>query len=215
MSALTTMSAPLNQGQFRNCVSHAFSKCLVDGVLGKYAVPLKIEDVLAAVKASCPCWEGKHLEPLTNEWNENVAGNSSLYFSDIDNCCRYRVGVKICRIDTVQEAYAEAQKIEGVLLLMTAIKTGADGHDSHAVAVDKPYKKINEMCALNSHGATQYFMDVTPANFQYAVALNPIIIEKKKGSQAKGIPDVTRRYREMGAGVQYNSGAFMVSTFFF
>ena len=200
MSAFAKMSAPLDQGQFGTCVGHAFSKCLVDGVLGKYAVPLKVEDILAAVKISCPCWEGKHLEPLTNEWNKNVAGNSSLYFSDVDNCCRYRVGVEIRRIDTVQEAYAEAQKTEGVLLLMTAIKTGADGHGSHAVAVDKPYKKPNEMRGLNSWGAEQTFMDVTPANFQYAVAFDPIILEKKQGSRTKKIPATTRGYDEMGAG---------------
>ena len=215
MSALAKMSAPLNQGQFGTCVGHAFSKCLVDSVLGKYAVPLKIEDVLAAVKISCPCWEGSDLELLSNEWNEHVAVKSHLYFADVDNRCRYRVRMDVRRIDTVEEAFAEAQKIDGVLLLLVSIATETDGHGLHAVAVDKPYKTPNEMRGLNSWGARQPFIEVTPDNFKYAVALDPIIIEKKKGSQAKGIPDVTRRYREMGAGVQYNSGAFMVSTFFF
>ena len=214
MSALAKMSAPLHQGNFGTCVGHAFSKCLVDGVLCKYAVPLKIEDVLAQVKASCPCWEGSRIEILPNEWNEHVATNSQLYFPDVDNHCRYRVRVEIRRIDTIEEAYAEAQKIDGVLLLMTSITTEVGGHLAHAVAVDKPYKTPNEMRGLNSWGATQCFMDVTRRNFQRAVALDPIIIEKKKGSQAKGIPEVTRGYSEM-SGVQYNSGAFMVSTCFF
>ena len=208
------MSAPLNQGSFDTCVAYAFSKCLVDGVLGKYAVPLKIEDVLAQVKASCPCWNGSHIDILPNQWNGRVATNSDLYLEDVDNRCRYRVRVDVRRIDTVEEAYAEVQKIEGVLLLMTSIATEMDGHETHAVAVDKPYKTPNEMRGLNSWGARQPFIEVTPDNFKYAVALDPIIIEKKKGSQAKGIPEVTRGYSEM-SGVQYNSGASMVSTFFF
>ena len=200
MSALAKMSAPLNQGLFGTCVGHAFSKCLVDGVFGKYGVPLEIKDVLTAVKVACPCWEGHHLEPLSNEWNENVATKSQLSFPDVDNRCRYRVRVDVRRIDTVEEAYAEAKKIDGVLLLLVCISTETDGHGLHAVAVDKAYKqgdKSNEMRGLNSWGATKSFMDVTPDNFQNAVALDPIIFEKKEGSQAEEIPKVTRGYSEM------------------
>jgi hypothetical protein len=193
------MSAPLNQGSFRTCVGHAFSKCLVDGVLCKYAVPLQIESVLAQVKASCPCWEGAHLEPLSNQWNDNVATNTGLYFPDTDNACRYRVSVDVRRIETIEEAYAETQKIESILLLLVCITTDTNGHGLHAVAVDMPYNKPNEMRALNSWGATHTFMDVTPANFRYAVALDPIIIEKKMGRQEQGIPGVTRGYQEMEA----------------
>jgi hypothetical protein len=219
MSAFAKMSAPLNQGSFGTCVGHAFAKCLVDGVLGKYAVPLQIESVLAQVKASCPCWEGTHLEQLSNEWNDNVATNSHLYFPDVDNACRYRVRVGVRRIDTIEEAYAETQKIEGVLLLLVCIATKTDGHGLHAVAVDKPYKnsckacRPNEMRALNSWGATQTFMEVTPANFRYAVALDPLIIEKKKGSQRKQIPKVTRGFREMSmsSGETKTDGSAVVS----
>jgi hypothetical protein len=208
MSSFAKMSAPLNQGSFGTCVGHAFSKCLVDGVLGKYAVPLQIESVLAQVKASCPCWEETYCEQLSNEWNDNVATNKGLYFPDVDNACRYRVSVDVRRIETIEEAYAETQKIDGVLLLLVCITTDANGHGLHAVAVDKPYKTPNEMRGLNSWGATKTFMDVTPDNFQYAVALDPIIIEKKRGSQEQQIPKVTRGFFEMGSPVVSCSNLF-------
>ena len=194
------MSSPLNQGSSSTCVAHAFSKVLVDGIFGKYAVPLKIEDVLAQVKASCPCWNGSRIDKLPREWNKHVATNSDFYFEDVDNRYRYRVSVDVRRIETIEEAYAEVQKIEGVLLLMTSIATETDSHETHAVAVDKPYKKLNEMRGLNSWGATQCFMDVTRRNFKYAVTLDPIITAKKKGSRTKRIPEVTRGYIEMSHG---------------
>ena len=104
--------------------------------------------------------------------------------------------------------YAETQKIDGVLLLLVCITTDTNGHGLHAVAVDKPYKTPNEMRGLNSWGATQTFMDVTPDNFRYAVALDPIIIEKKRGSQEQGIPKVTRGFFEMGSPVVSCSDLF-------
>ena len=58
MASLVTLSAPLNQGSFGSCAGYAFAKALANGVLGKYAVPLDVMEVLGAVKLLCPCWEG-------------------------------------------------------------------------------------------------------------------------------------------------------------
>ena len=100
-------------------------------------------------------------------------------------------------MDTTEEAYAHMQKVDGVLLMMVSIGTDATGHSNHALAVDKPYKKLNEMRGLNSWGATQAFMDVTSTNFNYAVTVEPVILEKKQGKNLSELPSLTRSFSEM------------------
>jgi hypothetical protein len=192
----------LNQGGFGTCVGYAFSRFIVDSVLGKYAVPLEVNDVLSVVQAVCPCWEGSQVDRMCDEWTAKVS--PTMFFTDTDKKRRYRVGVTYRRISTVEEAYTEAQRLGGVLILPAVIRTNnASGHSRHAVAIDQAYVAPREMRALNSWGATQCFMDVTPANFEYAVAAEPTILcgmvgDGRGGSLSLPVPTVTRAYNEMG-----------------
>jgi hypothetical protein len=93
--------------------------------------------------------------------------------------------------------------------LLVAIKTGTDGHSRHALAADKAYQDNNEMRGLNSWGATEPFMDITPDNFLHSYLVDPVLLEKKGtvnigsttdptwGQRTVPIPDVTRGYEEM------------------
>ena len=193
--ASITMSAPLNQGGFGTCVGHAFAKALTDGVLGKYGVPINVQDILGAAKLKGDCWEGTQLARMCDVWNDNFQEDS--WFDDTDHKCRYRIKVNYKRLDTIEEAYAHMQKVDGVLLMMVAIDTDETGHSKHALAVDKPYKKVNEMRGLNSWGASQAFMEVTAENFNYAVTVDPVILEKKHGKTKSEIPSLTRSFNEM------------------
>ena len=193
--ASITMSTPLNQGGFGTCVGHAFAKVLTDGVLGKYGVPINVQDILGAAKLKGDCWEGTHLVPMCDVWNDNFQEDS--WFDDTDHKCRYRIKVNYQRLDTIEEAYAHMQKVDGVLLMMVSINTDATGHSRHALAVDKPYRKVNEMRGLNSWGASQAFMEVTAENFNYAVTVEPVILEKKHGKTKSEIPSLTRSFNEM------------------
>ena len=107
--ASITMSAPLNQGGFGTCVGHAFAKALTDGVLGKYGVPINVQDILGAAKLKGDCWEGTHLVPMCDVWNDNSQEDS--WFDDTDHKCRYRIKVNYKRLDTVEEAYASPATI--------------------------------------------------------------------------------------------------------
>ena len=111
MASLINMSAPLNQGSSGTCVGYAFAKTLVDGVLGKYAVPLNIGDVVSHIKVAIPCWEGEDLESMCKQWNRKP---SKMWFEDSDRKCRYQVGVRYKRLNTIEEAYAYIKKISGV-----------------------------------------------------------------------------------------------------
>ena len=195
MASITT-SAPLNQGVFGTCVGHAFAKAFTDGVLNKYGVPIDVHDILSAVKLKGDCWEGTHLVPMCKVWNDNFTDKDT-WFSDTDGKCRYRIKVDYQRLDTIEEAYAHIKKTENVLLMMVGIDTDETGHSKHALAVDKPYKKVNEMRGLNSWGATQAFMEVTAENFNYAVTVDPVILEKRQGSTESELPSLTRSFNEM------------------
>ena len=188
------MSTNTNQGAFGTCVGHSFAKALTDGLLGKYAVPVDVHDIVSAVERECDCWEGKHLVPMCDAWNEKFQDK---WFKDIDKKCRYRIKVDYKRLDTIEEAYAHMQKVDGVLLMMVAIDTDETGHSKHALAVDKPYKKVNEMRGLNSWGASQAFMEVTAENFNYAVTVEPVILEKKQGKNLSELPSLTRSFSDM------------------
>ena len=192
--ASITMSTPLNQGGFGTCVGHAFAKALTDGLLGKYGVPINVQDILGAAKLKGDCWEGTQLAKMCAVWNDNFEDS---WFDDTDHKCRYRIKVNYQRLDTTEEAYAHMQKVEGVLLMMVSIKTDTTGHSRHALAVDKPYKKLNEMRGLNSWGATDAFWDVTSTNFNYAVTVEPVILEKKQGKTKSELPSLTRSFNEM------------------
>jgi hypothetical protein len=197
MTSLVTLSAPLNQGSFGSCAGYAFAKALADGVLGKYAVPLDVMEVLGAVKLLCPCWEGSRIETMCEQWNNKVGKRTSSWFADIDSECRYQVKVHSERLNTFEEAYAYMKEVSGVLFLLVAIKTDTDGHTNHAVVADKTYQG-SAMRGMNSWGANQVFMDITPDNFLRACVVEPILLAKKRGNQTVPIPVLTRGYNEIG-----------------
>ena len=181
------MAAILNQGQFGTCVAHAFAKAFTDGVLGKYRVQLKILEICALAKSKVDMWEGSRLVDMCDAWNDNFV-DTWLQVTD-NTCCRIKVEFQ--KLDTIGEAYAYMQKVEGALLIM--VSTGG-----HALAVNKPYKKVNEMRGVNSWGAEDVVIEVTAENFSYAVTVDPVILEVKDGNgNVCDIPDLSRLYNEM------------------
>ena len=186
------IDGPLNQGAFGTCVGHAFAKAFTSGVLGKYGVALNVEEILYTVKQHGNCWEGSNPEAMCEVWNANL---QDTWFDDIDHNCRYRIKVESQRSDSIEQCHAYIKMTQGVLLLIAAIKTDADGHQRHAIAVDMPYQQLN-MRGLNSWGASQVYLNVTPENFYYAVTIQPVLLEKKHGATPQPLPCTTRGFNE-------------------
>ena len=137
-----------------------FTKCLADSVYGKYAVSLDKKAVFMYMKAHT---DGSDCMKMCEQWNTNIAART-VFFDDTDRKRRYRIRVAFRRIDTIEEAYAETKRVDGVL--RSAVIHGLDG-----VAVDKPSCRRHYE-ALNGIGT-----EIIVTRNSSFVAFDPEIIE--------------------------------------
>jgi hypothetical protein len=170
---------PMDQGHYRTCVGYAFAQSMAVGVRSKYNVALCAEKVVEKVKTLCPCWEGYDTEQMTMDWNAKVDSNPAGASFDVGDQV-YCIKVDAKRINTFDDAYKEVAVLQTMLLPTATIGTATDGHDRHSVVLMRPYPGERKIQALNSWGANQMHMEVTPTNFQYAVRVEPMILSATK-----------------------------------
>lgn len=191
------MQAPLNQGLFGTCTAHAAAQALSTGLQVKYGVICRSDVIVEKVKALCPCWDGRGLGVLVKNWNR-VHDSEGAAIEDVDRRLLYNVKVAtpIRQIDSFDEVYQELGRVEAQRrMIPCAIKAGAQGHDRHAVALVRCYPDSQKkMEALNSWGATQAYMDVTPSNFLSAVSFDVEIIRVRCGKRPEPVPPVREIY---------------------
>lgn len=86
---------------------------------------------------------------------------------------------------------------DGIYMLVCAIK---NGRHSHAVTLELPHRRSKpNMSALNSHGSANAIIEVTRANFEYAVLVKPKVVGWKKdgGQSRQRMPPFTTAFKEM------------------
>ena len=165
---------------------------MTTGLHEKYEIACDAEKFVEKVKALCPCWEGHETEDMLREWNEQHARPGAA-IEDVDQRRRYNVKVEYTKITSFAEACAEMERQEALKLLMPCtISTDQQGHELHAVSL-RGTAPGGKMEAVNSWGANQSLLEITPANFRYAIRFDPIITAAaKSGGVHIAIPPVRR-----------------------
>eukprot|EP01046_Picozoa_sp_COSAG06_P054285 COSAG06_NODE_9619_length_1857_cov_2.552332_1_plen_296_part_00 len=191
---------PLNQGRSRTCVGQSFSQALCTGLQEKYGVPCDPKAVVEKVKALCECFDGHFTERMPREWND-VHARQGAAIEDMDKTRRYNVKVDFRKIESFEQARTEMLKAEALRMMMPCtITTDTAGHIRHSVALSAVVPGVaDKMSALNSWGATETYMDVTPANFKCAVTFDPIIVEVHEGSTSVAVPQPREVYTKRSA----------------
>ena len=184
----------LNQGGHGTCVGYAFSRVMTGCLCEKYGVTCDPEKFVEKVKALCPCWEGHEPESMLEEWNEQH-DKPGAAIEDVDQRLRYNVVVKYTKITSYQAAHAEMKRQEALkMLMLCTISTDKEGHDLHAVALHGTVPG-GTMEAVNSWGARQPLLEVTPQNFLYAIRFDPnITAATKSGGRPQAIPPVRKGF---------------------
>ena len=156
--AMATMPPVLNQGSFGTCVAYAFAQALQTGLMGKYGVPVNAAELVATVKALCPCWNGHDTERMVEEWNK-VHKKENAAIEDVDKKRRYNVRMTSRQVRDFEEAYCETESAENLkMYLLCTIKTNEDGHERHALALAGVFVSEGgekKMQALNSWGSNE------------------------------------------------------------
>ncbi len=188
---------PLNQGDFGTCVGHAFTQALTTAIQEKFGVPCDPVLVVEKIKVLCECWDGHSTDRMPVEWNE-VHAEPKAAIEDMDKRRRYNVRVDCRRIDDFAAARIEMLRAEHLRTMMPcAITTDAAGHPRHSVALYACVpSREDKMIALNSWGAQDTHMDVTPSNFQYAMTFEPTIVSVHEGSEEIAVPSVQEVYAQ-------------------
>ena len=172
----------MNQGQFGTCVGYAFAQSLAHGMLEKYGIPCKPEEIVSKIENLC--WDGQRTESMPTLWNEKKKDYS---FKNTDSTQRYTVHVDFDKLSTFEEAFVEMQRQKIKEMYMPCcITTQKDGHGLHSVALTSAYETAagrKMMQAMNSWGSNQTFLDVTEDNFKYAITFDPIIIDAHQGEK--------------------------------
>ena len=191
------MPPVLNQGAFGTCVSYAFAQALQTGLMGKYGVPCNAAELAVQIRTLCPCWNGHDTKRMVEEWNQ-AHKKESAAITDVDNQKRYNVRLTFREVLDFEEAYRETERAENLkMFLLCTVKTNEDGHAQHALALAGVFvskagdKKIQ---ALNSWGANETYMDVSPQNFVSAVTFDPCIVRVYQGETSLPIPKPLKAY---------------------
>ena len=180
----------LNQGGHGTCVGYAVSLVMTTALHEIHGIACDPEKLVEKVKALCPCWEGHETERMLGQWNKKHAKPGAA-IEDVDQRQRYNVMVQYTKITSFEEARAEMERQEALKLLMPCtISTGQQGHKLHAVAL-RGTAPGGKMEAVNSWGANQSLLEITPANFCYAIRFDPVITAAaKSGGVQIAIPPV-------------------------
>ena len=193
------MPLPTNQGRSSTCVGYAFAKMLAYNLMGKYGIAVSESDVVAKVKAVCPCWNGHELTSMCDEWNTHHTSLGA-WIEDMNQDMLYCVKIEHAAVAGIEEAFEEMSRIEGTLLMLGGVTMGRGQHARHAVTLsnallrDKP-----NMQAVNSWGSYMPIIKVTSANFDIAVKAEPVVVACKRGKTAKRVPATTQKYDEITA----------------
>jgi len=180
----------LNQGGHGTCVGYAVSLVMTTALHEIHGIACDPEKLVEKVKALCPCWEGHETERMLGQWNKKHAKPGAA-IEDVDQRQRYNVMVQYTKITSFEEARTEMERQEALKLLMPCtISTGQQGHKLHAVAL-RGTAPGGKMEAVNSWGANQSLLEITPANFCYAIRFDPVITAAaKSGGVQIAIPPV-------------------------
>jgi hypothetical protein len=189
---------PMDQSNTDTCVAYAFATVLSANMMGKFSIGIDRHELVTVARTAVECWNGRRLVDFCDEWNLRMPS-----VNDVSQYRRYKVRVNFTALRTIEEAYAQLEYLEPArMVLMCAIHMDDGPHTSHAVTVTQT-DLLNRphMVALNSWGARHHpHKDVTRANFQYALAINPVIIECFEGSTRVPPAWITtsRHYNQLG-----------------
>ena len=121
----------------------------------------------------------------------------------MDQTRRYNVKVQFRKIDDFAEARREMRRAEALKMYMPCtIKTDEVGQKLHSVALCGCVGLQDKMEALNSWGAKDVYMDVTPENFVDAITFDVIITGGRHGDTGmhlKPLPKPRDTYNEREA----------------
>ena len=168
---ISTIAAPLDQGTQKTCVPHAFATAAAQGLLAKHGIVVDPEKLAEKFEERVESWQGMPIVDFCEKWN---ATRSSIWIKNCDNRERYKLRLDASDpINDIVVAYEKLEKARGVLNLVCAVKHGRV--KSHAVTADMPYRAKPKMRAINSWGAVDAVIDVTPTSFQCALLIEPVV----------------------------------------
>ena len=177
---VSTVPVPLDQGEQKTCVHHAVATATAQGLLSKNGIVIMAERLAEKFEDHVPGWQGLTIAKFCDKWNEHC---SSIWIKNVDSSERYNLRLEASDpIVDIGAAYEKLEQVRGVLMLVCAVKHGNIA--SHAVTVDMPYRARPNMRAINSWGAVHPVIDVTPATFQYATLIEPVVVTWAKGGGA-------------------------------
>lgn len=159
---------PMDQGDLGTCVGYAFAQVLSQSLLVKYGIAVPKQDLVSKVKALCPCWNGSSIRKVCFEWNQccSVEGGR---VEELHGRALHKVFVSYVEFPTAAAAWQKLKAVHGNALLMASVKTSANGHAQHAVALCQYYPEPPNMQAVNSWGPQEPLMHVGDKNFLHAV----------------------------------------------
>ena len=126
---------------------------------------------------------------MLGEWNTTHATPGAA-IEDVDQRKRYNVKVEYTKITSFEEARTEMERQEALkLLMLCTMSTDQQRHELHAVAL-RSTAPGGKMEAVNSWGANQPLVEITKANFCYAIRFDPLITAaaKAEGSKLRARP---------------------------
>lgn len=164
--------------------------------MGKFSIGIDREALVNVARTAAECWHGRRLVDFIREWNIEQP------WVHVSNR-RYRIRVDVTELGTIEDAYNQLAYLgPSQMNLMCSINQSNGPHTSHAVAVTKTYPtRRPHMVALNSWGQVEPEIDVTAANFQLALAIDPVIVQCFEGNTLVHPASITTTnlYNQLGA----------------
>ena len=210
----------VGMGKHGASAAHAFAHALAMGIQTKFGVACDPKEIVVRVEALCPGWAGHDAEAIVHEWNaKHLEDGASI--EDVKHSRRYAVRVEARRVEEFATAYFAMRTAEFLKMPMTcAIRTGAQGDGSGAVALVACMPGGQELQAVNIWSADKVHLSVNAENLSYAMTFDPTITRVSPagdGMQASQIDEFYKRRKEqlptkaakwladMGAGIASSS----------
>jgi len=210
----------VGMGKHGASAAHAFAHALAMGIQTKFGVACDPKEIVVRVEALCPGWAGHDAEAIVHEWNaKHLEDGASI--EDVNHSRRYAVRVEARRVEEFATAYFAMRTAEFLKMPMTcAIRTGAQGDGSGAVALVACMPGGQELQAVNIWSADKVHLSVNAENLSYAMTFDPTITRVSPagdGMQASQIDEFYKRRKEqlptkaakwladMGAGIASSS----------
>lgn len=193
--AASTVPVPLDQGAQKTCVQHAVASAAAQGLLAKNGIYVHAEKLAEKFEDNVGEWQGLSIVDFCERWNVQ---SSSIWVKNVDNTERYQLRLEVSEpITDIDAAYEKLEHVRGVLMLVCAVTYGRI--KSHAVTADFPSRVRPNMRAVNSWGSLNTVIDVTCANFQYAVLVEPVVEAWARGGGRERTTayNFTTEYKEL------------------